>query len=131
MRISDWSSDVCSSDLVTPDFTSSFSANYERVRDGGLASYEVAKPALPAAYYPLDLDQPRAAAQNIDGFRNRNAFSFIATQNYRGEALGFKSITAYSGSSNHTFYDVDGTTLPIPSQQHIDRYRQVSKIGRA
>src|SRR3546814_8002172 len=100
MRISDWSSDVCSSDLVTPDFTSSFSANYERVRDGGLASYEVAKPALPAAYYPLDLDQPRDAAQNIDGFRNRNAFSFIATQNYRGEAIGFKSITAYRGSSN-------------------------------
>src|SRR3546814_9576573 len=76
---------------VTPEFTSSFSANYESVRDGGLASYEVAKPALPAAYYPLDLDQPRDAAQNIDGFRNRNAFSFIATQHYRGAAIGFKS----------------------------------------
>ena len=112
---------------VTPEFTSSFSANYERVRDGGLASYEVAKPALPAAYYPLNLDQPRDAAQNIDGFRNRNAFSFIATQNYRGEAIGFKSITAYRGSSNHTFYDVDGTPLPITSQEQFDRYRQFSQ----
>src|SRR3546814_14496490 len=82
---------------VTPEFTSSFSANYERVRDGGLASYEVAKPALPAAYYPLDLDQPRDAAQNIDGFRHRNAFSFIATQNYRGQAIGFKRSEERSG----------------------------------
>src|SRR3546814_3073409 len=46
---------------VTPEFTSSISANYERVRDGGLASYQVASPALPAAYYPADLDQPREA----------------------------------------------------------------------
>src|SRR3546814_11620560 len=87
---------------VTPEFTSSFSANYERVRDGGLASYEVAKPALPAAYYPLDLNQPRDVAQNIHGFRNRNAFSFIAPQNYRGEAIGFTSITDYPGQRNQT-----------------------------
>src|SRR3546814_3935207 len=47
--------------------------------------------------------------------------------NYRGEAIGFKSITAYRGSSNHTFYDVDGTPLPITSQEQFDRYRQFSQ----
>ncbi len=112
---------------VTPEFTSSISANYERVRDGGLASYQVASPALPAAYYPVDLNQPRDAAQNIDGFRNRNAFSFIATQDYRGETIGFKSITAYRGSRNHTFYDLDGTPASLGSQEQFDRYRQFSQ----
>ncbi|USI78654.1 TonB-dependent receptor [Sphingopyxis sp. USTB-05] len=112
---------------VTPEFTSSFSANYERVRDGGLASYQVSNPGLPAIYYPPGLNQPKEVSQNIDGFRNRNAFSFIATQNYQGESIGFKSITAYRGSSNHTLYDVDGSLSPITSQEQFDRYRQFSQ----
>lgn len=112
---------------VTPEFTSSLSASFERARDGGLASYQVSTPALPAIYYPPNLDQPGDAAQNIDGFRNRNAFSFIATQTYRGDSIGFRSITAYRGSRNHTLYDVDGTPTPITSQEQFDRYRQFSQ----
>src|SRR3546814_20111366 len=85
---------------VTPEFTSSISANYERVRDGGLASYQVASPALPAAYYPAALDQPRVAAQTFDGLRHRNAFSTTPTQDYPDAQTCLQSKPPYLHKQN-------------------------------
>src|SRR3546814_17449548 len=39
----------------------------------------------------------------------------------------FPYTTLFRSSSNHTFYDVDGTPLPITSQEQFDRYRQFSQ----
>lgn len=111
----------------SPTFTSSLQAIYERVRDGGVASYEISNPALPPDIYPVGIDVPREAAQNIDGFRDRDAWALVATQTYSGDHIGAKSITAYRHTINDTLYDVDGTASPITSQDQHDRYRQFSQ----
>lgn len=112
---------------ATPKFASSLAATYERQRDAGLALYELARPALSEAIYPSNLNIPSQAAQDIDGYRRRHAYSVAATQSYAGDRISFKSITAYRASGSDTRYDADATLAPLFEVVQRTDYRQLSQ----
>src|SRR3546814_10807071 len=89
MRISDWSSDVCSSDLVEAVFARSADSQFEQA---GVAKREQ-RHALPAVHRARDRRQPRDRGRRIAGGRNvqdnETALQPRHTAIADGEGIGF------------------------------------------
>src|SRR3546814_11274518 len=128
MRISDWSSDVCSSDLKDTDTLLRIAAVANKAQRRMTQKEEhVLDPASAVARVPLKLTKRFTEKLNHDGSAERSESQEISVTNGTARMPSFESINAIFGVRDNP---TQGVTPKVKVMDEVERFLQ-GKIGRA
>src|SRR3546814_17755058 len=120
MRISDWSSDVCSSDLEQGDYDATLIGEYVRSRNGSQTGVIIAGPGE-LFYTPGETEDPfsfrRGLSNDQPDYNNRDTYSITLTQNLDSHVGEITSLTQYHEYES----DMDSDTTPTTQHLHPPR----------